>query len=247
MRGGTRFAVGTADGARSSVWRVWAYRSDVYVAARSMVSEMRVSLHASGKWRAAFTEAHMKRPEPFIDPTLDRAVDKWERPPEFAPGWTRGFMIIVPASEVVTGVEPIAEPDDVVWLAPPPDGFATYFDILLAAPGATGSEGRGFATARGYESSTEVVTTIELENGERLWVLAHAEPLTYEATQRLEETRALIFALGGDRLVGMLRGDEPNDLRAFGAGHTDDGLRFYADIAIRERGHPDAPAPANED
>jgi hypothetical protein len=92
MRGGTRFAVGTPDGAHSSVWRVWAYRSDVYVAARSIVSEMRVSLHASGKWRAAFTEKHLKRPQPFIDPSRDRAVDKWERPPEFAPGWTRGFM-----------------------------------------------------------------------------------------------------------------------------------------------------------
>jgi hypothetical protein len=34
-----------------------------------------VSLHASGRWRVAFTEKHVGGPSPLIDPNRDRAFE----------------------------------------------------------------------------------------------------------------------------------------------------------------------------
>jgi hypothetical protein len=55
-----RFGVGSADGPRSAVWRLWTGKgtSDVYVAARTLGGNLKVSLHESGVWRYAFTKEY---------------------------------------------------------------------------------------------------------------------------------------------------------------------------------------------
>ena len=229
---GARFAVGSTDGPRGSVWRIWVNGNDVYVAARVAASEMKVSLHASGKWRSAFTERHVQREDALIASDRDRAVDKWERPDEFAPGWTRAFVIVVPASEVVPSQAVITDPGEIIWIDPLPDGWATIFTVLLSAPDATGSDGRGFATAAGRENFTEVVTAIELRKGERAWVVAHAEELSEEWRQNLEALRAQMLSQGAEAMATARQDPQPHDLRAFASGHYDDGTRFYTDIAL---------------
>jgi hypothetical protein len=55
--GGTlRFAVTAEDGRRSADWRVWTARNsdDIYVAARQVVGDFKVSLHQSGSWQHGF-------------------------------------------------------------------------------------------------------------------------------------------------------------------------------------------------
>jgi hypothetical protein len=232
MRGGVRWAVGLSSGARGSIWRVWAQRNEVYIAARSTAADMRISLHSSGRWRSAFTETHLQRPKPLISPERDRAFEKWTRPPKFAPGWTRGFSIIVPTSEVVPSEVVVESPDDVLWIAPPPEGSAVHFDILLSAPGATGSEGRGFATPEGYQHATHVLTAFDLENSERVWVVSHAEPMTPEQVAMVEELRTKIIEASGEGLSEALSDDGPHDLRAIGIGNLRDETRFYLDLAI---------------
>jgi hypothetical protein len=225
---GVRFAVGAPDGARGAIWRIWVNRSDVYVAARATASDMKVSLHASGQWRAAFTEAHQRRKEALIPPDQDRAVDKWDRPTEFVPGWTRAFEIIVPASEVVESEEVIEKPEEVVWIDTLPDGWATHFNIVLGAPGATGSDGRGFPTAEGREDHTDVVTVLELENGERVWVLVSAHE--YEQ----EWVEGIYGRLPADvpAVIEKVRAEPgPHDIRFFASGIAEDGTRFYLDLA----------------
>jgi len=207
--------------------------NDVYVAARVAASEMKVSLHASGKWRSAFTERHVQREDALISADRDRAVDKWERPGEFAPGWTRAFVIVVPASEVVPSEAVIPDPQEIIWIDPLPEGWATIFTVLLSAPGATGSEGRGFATAAGREHFTEVVTAIDLENGERAWVVAHAEELSDQWKQNLEALRMKMLSEGAQAIAEARQDPQPHDLRAFASGYYEDGTRFYTDIALR--------------
>jgi hypothetical protein len=211
---GVRFAVGSTDGPRGSVWRIWVNRNDVYVAARVAASEMKVSLHASGKWRSAFTERHVQREDALISSDRDRAVDKWERPAEFAPGWTRAFVIVVPASEVVPSAAIIPDPQEIIWIDPLPEGWATIFTVLLSAPDATGSDGRGFATAAGREHFTEVVTAIELENGGRAWVVAHAEELSDEWRRNLEALRGQVLQEGAKAIVKARQDPQPHDLCA---------------------------------
>jgi uncharacterized protein YfaT (DUF1175 family) len=207
-------------------------QNDVYIAARVAASEMKVSLHGSGVWRDAFTEKHLARENALIDSSRDRAVDRWSRPPEFAPGWTRAFAIIVPSSEVVPSEVEIAKPDDIIWIDPLPEGWETHLTVLLSAPGATGSEGRGFATAVGRENFTEVVTRLELANGEHVWVVAHAEQMTEESRLNLEALRESILSGGAAVIEQAAADDEPHDLRGFAGGYQEDGTRFYADIAI---------------
>jgi hypothetical protein len=55
-----RFAVGDPLGRCSGNWRLWAEgrAGDVYVANRMVAAQIKVSLHASGEYREAFTEAY---------------------------------------------------------------------------------------------------------------------------------------------------------------------------------------------
>jgi hypothetical protein len=233
MRGGVRWAVGSPSGARASVWRVWARRDEVYIAARGAASDMKISLHSSGRWRSAFTERHLQRPKPLIPPGADRAFEKWIRPAEFAPGWTRGFSIIVPTSEVVPCDVVIDSPDEVLWIAAPLEGWAVHFDILLSTPeAAIGSDGRGFATPEGYERATHVVTAFDLANGERVWVVSHAEQMTAEQVAMVEEVRTKIIGASTDGLREALSDPGPHDLHGIAIGYLGDGTRFYLDLAI---------------
>ncbi len=234
---GIRFALGTPDGPRSTVWRVWVSGDEVYIAARGIGDEMKVSLHSSGTWRYAFTEKHLAREKPLIDAERDRAVDRWRRPHEFAPGWTRAFSILIPTSELVASSVVVEKPNDIIWLDPLPEGWAARFTVLLSAPGATGTEGRGFATAAGRENDTEVVTVLPLRNSERVWVVAHAEEVDAGVARMIEDVRRRATALdqgGGAIAAAKADATEPTQIRMFAGGHEADGTRFFLDVALPE-------------
>lgn len=96
--GGLRLSVGSVS-RRSSIWRVTAYRNDVYITAGGLGQSMKLSLHESGVWRIAYlSEEHAERvgatgkPEFNHDP---RVVDRWEEP-EGASGWMHALTVWVP-------------------------------------------------------------------------------------------------------------------------------------------------------
>lgn len=84
-----RFLVGTEKDVRSSVWRLWSNRNDLYLAARSYAHISKFSFHESGSYRFAINENVQKENDPG-----DRALHKWKRPSEFVPGWTRCLGIL---------------------------------------------------------------------------------------------------------------------------------------------------------
>jgi hypothetical protein len=72
-----RFAVGTPTGRSSNSWKVWTTGHDAYIACRDNFREFKVSLHASGIRRVAFTqEAVRARPELAL-PSGNRVIQKY--------------------------------------------------------------------------------------------------------------------------------------------------------------------------
>jgi hypothetical protein len=99
-----RFAIGTPSGPSSNSWVVTTPSSgNVYLKCRDNFSEVKVSLHKSGKWRFAQTEdAASARPD-LVRPGQDRAITKWD-PPE---GWGHkpvvAFQVRVPRAGLYLG------------------------------------------------------------------------------------------------------------------------------------------------
>jgi hypothetical protein len=135
LSGAVRFAVGDPDGLTTNSWRVWNEGDDVYVACRDNARETKASLHASGKWRFGFTsEAVRARPELAPDGS-DRTWERWQRPAEQVPGFTRALDLFFLRSELA--VTPELRPEklwrDNVYLPLPPEGFAGVVSVTFTA------------------------------------------------------------------------------------------------------------------
>jgi hypothetical protein len=165
-----RFGVMASDGRQSSVWRAWvpAAKSDVYVAARSIAGKLKVSLHESGNWREGFTREFSQNSGGFVLPPGDRARQKWQRPPDFAPGLTMAYQVIIPESELWQPAQ-ISNPPDVHWEQPAGVGQESVFSVILMrseAVGLTGWPGMDAMASR-------LVSRFSLANGETCWIVAH--------------------------------------------------------------------------
>jgi hypothetical protein len=95
-----RFAVGTADGPRSSrTWRLWVPKgkSDVYVSSRRIANSVKVSLHEPGPSRFALTSEFVREQE-FVAPEGrdPRLAVEWNRPRTTPGRPVRPFAIVVP-------------------------------------------------------------------------------------------------------------------------------------------------------
>jgi len=153
-RSTVRFAVGKPEGPRSTVWRLWTHKNEVYISAWSLASDVKISLHSSGDWREALTTEHAAKGSPFVAPGQDRTIDKWQRPAEFVAGATKAFMIVVPSSEVTTPRHPEANTafrqklggKAVVWVPAAPEGYALHGTVHQA-----GSDGRHATGVAGPE------------------------------------------------------------------------------------------------
>lgn len=87
-----RFAVGKRDDLRSSVWRLWGNKDDLFLAARSQAGQTKISFHASGICRFA-----------VVSQTPRPAISRWTKPAQTWQGITPVFDVIVPHFTVVDG------------------------------------------------------------------------------------------------------------------------------------------------
>jgi hypothetical protein len=229
-----RFAVGSPEGPRGNVYRLWTTNDEVYLSIRALTGEEKVSLHKSGQWRSAFTEEHIAKGSPFVTADQDRAFDKWTRPPEFAPGLTLAFNIVVPASEVTMPQHP-AEANaavrgtEIVWVPPAPAGYETHFTVLFTTAEATAATlpdwpGRSSMGAR-------LIFRAELANTESVWLVTYEQPMHEEQRQRLEEYKHdVITALKRHR--GADAYSKIPEPRGYLYGHNEQGQwRFFIDFS----------------
>jgi hypothetical protein len=196
-----RFAVGDPDGPQSPVWRLWTSRntSDVFLAARTIADQAKVTFHESGRWRKAFTEKYAGGPNPYVKPGEDRATAKWWRPPEVAPGITRGFFIMVPTSELTSPKVTFASKPDTVWVPPAPTGRATCLTLFFIAPHA--DIGRITTNIGRISSFFQSVGYLSLRNGETVWVVAHHQQMTESQKTILAQGRVSVARSPGNLIL----------------------------------------------
>lgn len=228
---GLRFAVGDPSGPRSSVWRIWMNdrRDDVYIAARALASDLKVSLHPEF-WYFGFTKQHIDRGSSVLPSGSDRKMRVWSRPAEFGAGWTRAFSIVVPASQVVEAPTPYTG-SEAVWFPKPAEGEAVHFTVLLSKPGAARGR-RGYPNADGFGDSTEFLTRLDMTTGEQLWVVAHVAPMTDGETARLEKARAGFEEHNRQRLTARVKNDPTFSPRMLIFAESSDGVGLFFDIAL---------------
>jgi hypothetical protein len=110
-RGGTlRFFGATADGRRSSSWRLWTSRNhkDAYLTPRSLADTFKISLHETGSFQYGFINNEVSTAWQGSEAS-SRHLDIWPRPTEFAPGWTGFFEVILPEIEMRPGGEDLGK------------------------------------------------------------------------------------------------------------------------------------------
>ena len=158
-----RFAAGSVDRPRSSVWRLWVHGSDAYLGARVILGTFKLSLHQSGRWIAAFTE----QSGVVITETGTRRHKEWSRPPEFRPGWTQGPSVMIPWVTWRDELRPLPEriPSDTEWVPEPKRNKKLLFNVLFSAPDVT--EDASVVSRRGDRLLDR---SLALANGEALWL-----------------------------------------------------------------------------
>jgi hypothetical protein len=220
-----------AEGPRGSVWRVWSNKNDVYLSQWALTSVLKVSLHER-RWRQGFTAEFAAKDTPFVTPGDDRALDKWERPDDFVPGLTKAFEIVVPASEVTRPVHPDAntfEGKEIVWVPPPPEGYATHFTVLFTSAEATE------ATLPGWPGKaamgTRNISHAELPNSQTVWIVMHEQAESEWLRETVAEFKRTVMA-EAKRELGEAAYSEIKEPRGYIYGQNNvDGSRFYIDVS----------------
>jgi hypothetical protein len=146
-----RFAVGSPEGLRSRVWRLWVppRKSDVYLSERRLGSEVKVRLHEPGLARFALTSEHLARPDALRLPEGNpRGGHEWARARPRLPDapMARALAILIPWDEVTESSTD--DRVDVTWIDAPAEGSCIEFDVIYTATGLT-VEGHPAASSMG--------------------------------------------------------------------------------------------------
>jgi hypothetical protein len=174
------FGLGNASEYHSAVWRLWVQGDDVYLAARVQARFLKISLHTSGIWRAAWTTE-----SGLTEKTSgDRVLKRWSRPAEFLPGWTRGISVAIPNTNVKRPFKRIHPPSkkSVHWFPRPSRGGQAHFLTIFAPASAAEKDW----TEIGIEGD-KVVGILEQKSGGKIFLIYRE--LTMSNDQRREVER----------------------------------------------------------
>jgi hypothetical protein len=226
-----RFAVGTADGPRSGVWRLWTNgrKGDVYLASRHLGGTSKVSFHESGRWRNALITTPALGSSDSVVVNLQggddpRMAHVWDRTDNAGPGWTMGFAIIVPEPDVYGPTPATRLKNEVVYRRPPAVGSSAVMVLLWGAPAAPLRQHPPLVADGSWP-----IGHLDVANGDRVWVVTFDLPFADEAEQFAEAKRAAlehIAAASAEPLTLENRRASVHGVRA------DDGLRFVLDLAL---------------
>lgn len=222
--GAVRLLALSADGRSSSSWRIWTSRNhkDVYVAPRQLAGQVKVSLHASGSFQSGFVNEEVAVLWQRSD--AGRHLDIWDRPPEFEPGWTRIFEVILPDAELRHLGEELGG-HHYVGL-PVGQGYAVHVYLLYVRLDRPGRVDLAFDWAN-------LVAVMDLGDDDRIAVVAVPQEWGTEAAQVIETARQR--ALDGEPT--LLRPPDCKELPSAGTRfiqhgiHALDGSRFVVDAS----------------
>jgi hypothetical protein len=162
---------------------------------------------------------------PLIPEGAGRIIHRWTRPAEIAPGWTRGFEIGIPGSEVMDPVGDANHHPDTVWEPAAAPGRATNFDVFFA-------RGEAADLAGGWPGrdamGTRLLFAAPMSNDDTVVLLVHGGPMPISVrdgfAQHLPAMREALDAPRGAE-------SDPGSIRGFMIGTVDaDGTPFFLDI-----------------
>ena len=219
-----RFGVTDSKGNRSATWNCSAAKppkNDIYLACREIGSIIKVSLHQSGIWRLAYEENFFEDNFGKIDEIdKDRAIEKWSKPPEIAPGVTLAFRVVVPWNSVRTPIENSIK-QNTCWVNKPPDGYAIEFYLLITAKGVKTT---GWPGKDGMNS--QLAGSFQLGSGENVWVV-YREILMPKINQ--QSVNLKYFKGKNENTL------KSNNLRMHALDIAEDGSRVLYDFYVQYR------------
>lgn len=222
-----RFAVGTADGPRSSIWRVWV-ESDgsIYVGERYTAGRLKASLHPSGSWRIAFTDSsEAQRLMGGADDT-DRAFDKFGPSREMALGVRRAFTVVIPWLSVTQPRHGKVTEGEVHWLPALPVNHLEEVIVFLTDSAATAR----IATWPGASNmGAKFLGRLGIQNGSTVWVVSWRRAALPEEIAKWTKAQVELSQKEEAR-----KGARPDaDMRADLIGtRNDDDSRFFVDLLL---------------
>ena len=224
--GPIRFAVGAPDGFTSNSWRFWTERSgDAYLACRDNFQNMKVSLHASGRWRMAFTSEAIARNPALVPVGGGRAWEVWDEPPPVVPDIVVAFRLIFPTRELAVRPEQRTTRQwrDTVFIeaAPADSGKLTAVTLFVTADD---------PELRHHSEPSFRLASLELTADRRAQVVAHAE-VENQMPDMIANARTRALELAAAAGVEM---PEMGYLYMFG--NHPDGARFI--VGARARPEP---------
>jgi hypothetical protein len=172
-----RFCVGSKQGKRSSVWKFWVSKNDVYIQSRMMGSDMKVSLHESGLCQFSMTGDWIKKTGKY---NSERHIVRWQREEPEKVSVIHLFRIIIPESElrVVNVSEKLSK---VTWINAPPFGYTTLVECYLTPPSVKPISNKSFPYS--------LLTSFQLIDQKWFVALIHQEIVTEENSRILYDAR----------------------------------------------------------
>jgi hypothetical protein len=214
--GPVRFAVGSPYGLSSNSWRFWTTSSgDAYLLCRDNFKNTKFSLHASGRWRMAFTEEAVAADPALVPPGSDRAWEVWDEPPALVPQAVTAFRLIFSTDELTVRPE---QRVGKVWrdtyfieAAPPGSGKLTVVTLFV-------TEGE---PALAHDSEPSFTLAVLPLNEQRMaQLIAHAEPIG-AIPEMIDVSRQAVMAQAREANVEV-----PEEGYLYFFGNHADGARF---------------------
>jgi hypothetical protein len=202
--GALRWAAGSPDGPRSLTSCVIGGNNDdsVYIATRSTIKDMKLSLHPT-RWRMAFTDNAAAN---HVPPGEDRVLTRWAIPIEMAEGWRLAAVILTPSATFGAAWKEPRTNDrrPILWFPAPPAPERLRFYVLLGEPD---------APALTVLNIIGDVGRMTLKSGKRVWVIADVITMTDELQQAVDNIRAQMATRAQPASIGWAWGevdDVPN-------------------------------------
>lgn len=126
-----RFAVGSKDGPRSTVWKCWVHGSEVYIAGRLFGKESKISMHSSGECQWSCTDSWVLRDS--CRRNADRHIAQWQLAYPKDNNAILAFRVAIPVSELRPEPVPLSQ-KKALWVGSAPIGSTVEFCFYLTAP-----------------------------------------------------------------------------------------------------------------
>jgi hypothetical protein len=206
-----RFAVGLAKGRRSTVWRMWTHKAELYLHSRMMGGSTKVSIHSGGQaqWSMQSDWYGKNRPN---QPNQARHIDKWRWAQPGLLAATHAFRLFIPSSEL-REIQVDEDLSNVEWLADPGTGGQVVVDCYVSPASANlaPTSDPAFLCALERDATSSIVafarqlevTRDDLDQVERLHddvrAVVSRESITIQPGYRL-----VALATDGNGLRGMI-------------------------------------------